>query len=411
MMNISSDEIKIEQCSELLQKIMQEAFQMDVVHLTYPYENFNVIDHGIRNLMWSDFLRTDLTFLSTFDNPDKRLFIIKSKLGFYNLLIVLGRSERPDLIFVGPFRAEEFSTRFFSNVIKSSKLQPAVAANLQYIYEGFPYVQLSSVVNMTKQLAAIYFPAFADMDTVEIEFSEQNGINEINVDMELLQDLSDEVAEAYYSTLHELMAALNKGNLEKSKKSLQKFLQISRLTSSESLEECKRDLNLLNDYCHIAMFETHIHPAYILKQYAALRLKIKHLTSRDMVAGMVNDMCHKYCLLVKNYAFAGYSKSICDVINYIYLHLDEKLTLALIAEHFKKNAASLSNSFSKEVGMSMTEFIHQARINEAIKYFNMTEMSVSEVSVAVGFQDFAYFSRLFKKVIGKSPKEYCKSVR
>ncbi len=117
-MTNTNEEIKIAQYSELLQKIMQEAFQMDVVHLTYPYENFNIIDHGIRNLMWSDFLRTDINFLSMFSDPDKRLFVIKSKLGFYNLLIILGKSERPHLIFVGPFRAEEFSTRFFSNVLK-----------------------------------------------------------------------------------------------------------------------------------------------------------------------------------------------------------------------------------------------------------------------------------------------------
>ncbi|MBQ5754657.1 MAG: helix-turn-helix domain-containing protein, partial [Oscillospiraceae bacterium] len=38
-------------------------------------------------------------------------------------------------------------------------------------------------------------------------------------------------------------------------------------------------------------------------------------------------------------------------------------------------------------------------------------MSVSDVAVAVGFQDFAYFSRLFKKQIGCSPREYCKSIK
>ena len=272
-------------------------------------------------------------------------------------------------------------------------------------------MQLSAVINITKQISGVYFPEFTEMEHMEIEFSDKKAVNDIRLDIDKIQDFSDEVAETYYNVLSELMHALNKGNLEKSKKSLKKFLQVSRLTSSESLEECKRDLFLLNDYCHIAMFETHIHPAYILRLYAGIRHKIIHLTSRDMVTGMVNDICHKYCILVKNYAFTGYSKTISDVINYIHLHLDEKLTLALIAEHFKKNAASLSNSFSREVGISMTEFIHQARINEAIKYFNMTEMSVSEVAVAVGFQDFAYFSRLFKKVVGKSPKEYCKSVR
>ncbi len=403
--------MKIRKCSELLKKVMQEAFQMDVVHLTYPYENFEEIDHGIRNLMWADSLKTDEKLAAAIVDEKTHLIVIKSKLGFYNVVVILGEPEKPELIFLGPFRAEEFSTKFFSNVIKSSKLQPSVAANLQYIYEGFPYVQLPAVINIAKQITGVYFPEFEEMEHIEVEFSNQSAANEIAIDMEMLQDYSDEMAEAYYSTLSDLMVALNKGNLEASKKKLQNFLKISRLASSESLEECKRDLYLLNDYCHVAMFENHIHPAYILKQYSALNLKINHLTSRDMVAGMVNDICHKYCLLVKNYAFAGYSKTICDVINYIYLHLDEKLTLALIAEHFKKNAASLSNSFSREVGVSMTEFIHQARVNEAIKYFNMTEMSVSEVAVAVGFQDFAYFSRLFKKVIGCSPKEYCKSVR
>ena len=34
---------KIEKCSELLKKIMQEAFQMDVVHLKPPYQNFQEI--------------------------------------------------------------------------------------------------------------------------------------------------------------------------------------------------------------------------------------------------------------------------------------------------------------------------------------------------------------------------------
>ena len=408
---MTEEQEKIEKCSELLKKIMQEAFQMDVVHLKPPYENFHEIDHGIRNLVWPDALKKDENLISAVVKDERRLIVIKSKLGFYNVLLILGKVERPDLVFVGPFRAEEFSARFLANVIKNAKIQPSVAANLQYIYEGFPYVQLPAVIHIAKQITGVYFPEFIELEHVEIEYSNKKGINDINIDIDKLQDYSDEVAEGYYIALRKLMQSLNKGELEGAKKSLKKFLQISRLTSSESLEECKRDLFLLNDYCHIAMFETHIHPAYILKLYAGLRHKIVHLTSRDMVTGMVNDICHKYCILVKNYAFTGYSKTICDVINYIYLHLDEKLTLALIAEHFKKNAASLSNSFSKEVGVSMTEFIHQARVNEAIKYFNMTEMSVSEVAVAVGFQDFAYFSRLFKKVIGKSPKEYCKSVR
>ena len=138
--------------------------------------------------------------------------------------------------------------------------------------------------------------------------------------------------------------------------------------------------------------------------------KIEAAGNRNSLHRLANDICHKYCLLIKNYAFHEYSKSIRAVVNYIHLHLDEDLSLSLIATHFKKNASSLSSAFSKEVGMSVTNYIHQARIKEAILYFNTTKMSVSEVAVAVGFQDFAYFSRLFHKQIGCSPRDYCKNI-
>ncbi len=398
-------------CFQLLQKVMQEAFQMDVVYLTPPYENFHEIDHGIRNMVWSDFLEKGQRKDYGLENADQRLVVIRSNLGFYNVLAVLEYGEQPDMIFVGPFRAEEFSAKFFSTLMKNSHISVEAATNLQYIYEGFPYVQLTSVINITKQILAVYFPEFENMESVQMEFSDQEEANIIEVNTEMLQEYTEDVAEAYQNSLMKFIAALGKGDIEAVRKAIKKYLKVSRLLSGESIDECKRDLHLINDCCHMVMFQTHIHPSYILKLYASIRIKINRLTSRDMISGMINDICHKYCLLVKNYTFPEYSKTICDVINYIYMHLDEKLTLALLAEHFKKNAASLSNSFSKEVGVSVTEFIHQARINEAVKYFNMTELSVSEVAVAVGFQDFAYFSRLFKKQIGCSPREYCKSVR
>lgn len=398
-------------CFQLLQKVMQEAFQMDVVYLTPPYDNFHETDHGIRNMVWSDFLATERAENYELKSANQRLVVVRSNLGFYNVLALLEYGEQPDMIFVGPFRAEEFSAKFFSTLMKNSRISAEAASNLQYIYEGFPYVQLSSVINITKQILAVYFPEFEEMEPVQMEFSDQADTNKIKVNMEMLQEYTEDIAEVYQKSLMNFLAALNKGDIEEVRREVKKFLQLSRLVSSENLEECKRDLHLINDYCHMAMFQTHIHPAYILKLYTTIRMKINRLTGRDMLNGMINDICHKYCLLVKNYTFPEYSKTICDVINYIYLHLDEKLTLSLLAEYFKKNAASLSNSFSKEVGISVTEFIHQARINEAIKYFNMTELSVSEVAVAVGFQDFAYFSRLFKKQIGCSPREYCRSVR
>lgn len=93
-------------------------------------------------------------------------------------------------------------------------------------------------------------------------------------------------------------------------------------------------------------------------------------------------------------------------MTHIHMHLDEELSLTQLAAVFDKNASVLSGTFSKETGQSLTKYIQQTRIQEAIRLFNTTHMTVSEVAMAVGYQDFSYFSKLFSKIVGCSPKEY-----
>ena len=97
-----------------------------------------------------------------------------------------------------------------------------------------------------------------------------------------------------------------------------------------------------------------------------------------------------------------------EIIAYIQLHLEEELSLNYLAEHFNKNASALSHSFRKETGISLTKYIQQTRISEAIRLFNTTDFSVSDVAVMVGYQDFSYFSKVFSAHVGMSPREYKK---
>lgn len=103
-----------------------------------------------------------------------------------------------------------------------------------------------------------------------------------------------------------------------------------------------------------------------------------------------------------------YSYLIRTVVNYIDQHLYSELTLSILAEKFDKNPSYLSNAFKKEVGETLTSYIGRQRIRASLRYFNTTNMSVAEVAGAVGIPDFGYFSKLFKRHIGISPREYKK---
>ena len=293
--------------------------------------------------------------------------------------------------------------------MKESKVPDGAYNTLSQFYKNLPYVPLQNIVNVTKHIVESFFPEFADITPIEIEFSGQSHKLQINND--LLADYSSDYAEDFQQLLLRLLDAVKSGNSDFAASKLKDFLNQTKLLMTRNLIDCKKSLHTINSYFLLSVLDTHVHPIHALKLFASTEDKIEILKSRDAVYSMPGDMCHKYCLLVKNYAFKDYSKTIRLVVNYIHLHLDEDLSLSILAQHFEKNATTLSSAFTKEVGMNVTNFIHRTRIEKAIHLFNTTKMSVSDVAVSVGFQDFAYFSRLFKKQIGCSPREYCKSIK
>lgn len=101
-----------------------------------------------------------------------------------------------------------------------------------------------------------------------------------------------------------------------------------------------------------------------------------------------------------------YSQYIQDAISYIQDHLSDNLTLENIAGYAHVNESYLSRTFKKECGYSITEYITALRIERAKELLANSSALTYEVSEQVGIGDPSYFSLLFKKHTGLSPKEY-----
>jgi len=397
-----------ENCFGLLQRIISSAFSTEVLYFSPPYENLSEIDQGLRDILLPGFSAFDSRLTPSHEHPERRFFVVKSNLGFYNIIIYLNLKKKPDFFSIGPFRAEEFTSDYFPNIVKNTAIPKDSYAVLKKYYCEIPYLSLSSIVSICKEIVSVYYTEFTDIKPIHIEYTNTQQI--LQIDTQILNDIFADFAEEYQKTLFQFLEFLAKGLVDPATSALSDFLKASRFIYIQNLEEARRELHILNGYCRTACLGTTVHPSYVLQLSSNMVARIESASNRSTLHRIANDLCHKYCLLIKNYAFHDYSKLIRAVINYIHLHLDEDLSLSRIAEQFHKNASSLSSAFSKEVGMSITNYIHQTRIKEAILYFNTTNMSVSEVAVAVGFQDFAYFSRLFHKQIGCSPRDYCKNI-
>lgn len=405
---MNPDVFNLQKCYELLKAVLMDAFRVEVLMLSYPYDNLRQIDHGIRAMVWGDYSDDNSRHALMTTNETHQLFIIKSNLGFYNVLAYISGGEHPEFISVGPFRDEELSADYYTQIIKEANLSPQQIAGMKQIYERLPLVQADAIIKVTQHIISNFIPEFATIDPRNIQYSEQN--RSVNIDTDTIHTYSTEYTEQYKKLLFAFLNKLKTGDFEKSKVAMTAYWEESIFIISQNLHNHKLALHLLNDFCHLALLDTTIHPMHTLKLALSIKLKIENTMSQTKLNQLPNEICRKYCLLVKNYANTEYSKLTREVISYIQLHLEEELSLASVAKHFNRNASVLSNLFSSETKTSLTKFIHQTRIQEAIRLFNTTDMSVSEVALSVGYQDFSYFSKVFSKNIGCSPKEYKRKI-
>lgn len=93
-------------------------------------------------------------------------------------------------------------------------------------------------------------------------------------------------------------------------------------------------------------------------------------------------------------------------ILYISKNFSENLTLEEVALHVHLNPAYFSSMFKQSTGSSFKEYLNMIRIEESKRLLSNTDYSIIDIAVATGFEDQSYFTRVFKKYTGLTPKQY-----
>jgi AraC-like DNA-binding protein len=95
-----------------------------------------------------------------------------------------------------------------------------------------------------------------------------------------------------------------------------------------------------------------------------------------------------------------------EVLGYINRNYRKKITLKALATFANMSESSLNRMFHLAVKESPINYCNQLRIHKAIILLLNSNLTISEIASAVGFEDSNYFSRLFRQVIGQSPRQY-----
>ena len=95
-----------------------------------------------------------------------------------------------------------------------------------------------------------------------------------------------------------------------------------------------------------------------------------------------------------------------QVIRFLKENISKNIPLQEIASIANLSATRFCISFRKTTGFSPIEYFNHLKIQEACQLLQFTLKRISEIAYTVGIQDPYYFSRLFSKIMGISPKEY-----
>ena len=102
----------------------------------------------------------------------------------------------------------------------------------------------------------------------------------------------------------------------------------------------------------------------------------------------------------------GMRSTVQRVREYIDAHYDEAISLGTLAARFHVDDGYLSRMFKQLTGCNLMLYLAQARMSQAKKLLAQRDLSITDVAQMVGYDDYAYFSRVFKRMEGKSPRAY-----
>ncbi len=94
------------------------------------------------------------------------------------------------------------------------------------------------------------------------------------------------------------------------------------------------------------------------------------------------------------------------VTKYISSHISDNMSVEGLAGMVYVGPDHLTRSFKKRFNLTVSDYIMQQRMLMAGELLEKTNMSVTMVSAEVGYGNYSYFIKLFRKFFGKSPREY-----
>ncbi|MGI5990519.1 MAG: helix-turn-helix domain-containing protein [Lachnospiraceae bacterium] len=216
--------------------------------------------------------------------------------------------------------------------------------------------------------------------------------------------------EAYQKTYMEEDAFVRAVSEGKTDDALRAYARMSALPhssvfASRSLASDISSAAIIRTLLRRAAYEGGAAPVTVDAVSLSYAQKSMAASSSETLHRMIPEMIREFSEMAAHARSLSCSRPIKKVISYMELHPSAPLDREKLAAESGLGVSRLSHRFKEETGKTMTEYLTSIRCRIAMDLLTGTDLSIQEISAHVGYDDANYFSRIFRKETGSSPKE------
>lgn len=387
-------------------------FHLPYHYVTYPFHAVPDLDLGLRKLLNPEMDFADVMTFIPEQIDSNKIYYIFDKFGCNYVFFQIPETDEPTYLFIGPYLLTPVSETDLYKHAERFSLPAGLLTQIAKYFHSLTLLPVHGVLlNLITTLGETLWGSVDNFSFTEIQ---QNRLSDSDyaATISTYQEsespqLTMKLIEERYESEYNFMLAVSQGQFLKAEKFLAPYgLSNLEPRTAEPLRNEKNYTVILNTLLRKAAESGSVHPFHIDNLSSKFARKIEMTTSTKDLEQLQRDMVHRYCLLVKNHSMKGYSLLIRKVLAQIDTDLTANLSLNTLANTLNVNSSYLSTLFKKETGSTLTEYVNRKRIEHAILLLNSTNMQIQTIAQYCGISDVNYFTKLFKKQVRKTPKEY-----
>lgn len=377
------------------------------VHLvTPPCTDYSWLDFGLRSTILEGH---DHKFIQDYLDKAKPNIIYHLKDTLHCTYTILRIPDSQELMICGPVIFAEISPSLYQDVIQKINIPEKQQPVLQGFYLRLTNFHSLPTYNNIFLTLGNYIFGENQYDIIFNDFNDMDSWYETYVHYSNVENsqMTIQMIEERYEIESQILDAVASGNETKA------MNIICKAASPNLPYRLNNNLRNLKDYAiafntllRKTVEQAGVHPIHIDAHSNQNVKLIEQASSAEQCRAVQLQIVRNYCRMVREHSLKDYSLLTQKIMTYISTDLTADLSLNAMAELLNVNASYLSTLFKKELGIPLTDYVNRQRIEQAKKLLVITDFPIKMIAEKCGIPDIYYFSRMFKKRTGSTPKVY-----